>query len=201
MADFLSLIAGIPSLIADFKGSTSDPMLKKKKELNAALSDINNPLYQQLYGQYRAQNQQDLGRGLAEAQAQNRLATKMGRTPLFNPERGGESLFRNLTSGYQNAGVMASKQATENLQQQLANITGLSKNQASVNAQKLSGYQGVGDLLSSLTSGSSYKPTNFYQSQQQASQNTSLAELLKKLSGNQSTGISAPVTNPTYWNG
>jgi hypothetical protein len=176
MADFLSLISAVPQLTSLFSGSTTDPNKKQKKQVSAALSDTTNPLYQQLYKQYRQQGTEALGKGISEVQAQNRLATRMGRTPLLSQERGGETLFRQLMSGYQTAGNNAASQTTQNLQQQLANLEGLSSGQIASNKSKSRGYQGIADLLR----GKSLQAD----SGQSSNQSSTIEEFLKRIMGN-----------------
>lgn len=159
--DLLSLLGSIPSLISDFSGNTSAPYQKQQKEIadrqnqySQALTDVNNPLYQQLYGQYKQQNQTNMAQGIAEAQAQNRLNAGMGRVPLFNNERGSENIFRNLMQGYQNQGVQADQQTRQALQQGLqgnqmaqSQYGQISPYTIAANKQQNMGYQGIYDLL------------------------------------------------------
>lgn len=160
--DFLSLLTAIPSLMQDFGGGTSAPYLKQQKALadqqqqisQALTQGPSNPLYQQMYGQYKQQGQNQLGQGIAELQAQNRLNTNMGRTPLFNQERGGEQLFRNLMQGYQNVGTQADQQTRGNLMQaSQATNAGLgaygntSRFAQNANSAQLSGYNTIYNLL------------------------------------------------------
>ncbi len=147
MADFLSLLTAIPSLLSNFSGNTVDPYKKKKEELASAMGDTNNPLYKQLYGQYRQQGATNLGSGIAELQRQNRMNNKMGRTPLFDQERGGESLFRNLMSGYEGLGTQADTQTRQNLQGQFANYTGMTPTTAKVNEQQNLGFNNIAELI------------------------------------------------------
>lgn len=147
MSDFLSLITAVPGLISDWTGSTSDPYKKKKEQITSALGDTTNPLYQQLYGQYRQQGAQNLGAGLAEVQRQNRLSNRMGRTPLLSSDRGGEQMFRQLMQGYQGLGTQADQQTRQNLQGQLGNYTSMTPTTAKANSQKLDFFQGIQDLL------------------------------------------------------
>lgn len=159
--DFLSLLTAVPSIITAFGGGTSAPYKKqqenlaqKQAEYAAALADTNNPLYKQLYGQYKNEGAQNLSKGIAEVQAQNRLATKMGRTPLLSNERGGEALFRQLMSGYQGLGTIADQQ-TRSALTNAAGATGsalggynaISPFTQNANASQLTGYQGIYDLL------------------------------------------------------
>jgi hypothetical protein len=83
------------------------------KQYIAAGTDINNPLYQQIYGQQKEQGQQNLAESIAELTGQNRKLASMGRVPLFDPERGGEQLFRGVTSGYQDVQNKAAGDTTE----------------------------------------------------------------------------------------
>lgn len=162
MTDFLSLLTAIPSLIQDFGGGTSAPYNKQQQELagqqqqisQALLQGPNNPLYQQMYGQYKQQGQNQMAQGIAELQAQNRLNTSMGRTPLFNQERGGEQIFRNLMQGYQNLGTQADQQTRGNLMQAgqatnagLAGYNNISKYGQAANSAQLSGYNTIYNLL------------------------------------------------------
>lgn len=161
MADFLSLLTSIPGLMADFSGSTSDPYADQKKQLagrmaqiSAAQTDTSNPLYKQLYGQYQDQNRQSMAQTIAEAQAQNRMANRNGRTPLFDPSRGGETLFRSLMQGYQGQNQQADQQTRQALAGALGGTgsTGNFYNQitpgaARANSQQLAGYQGVSDIV------------------------------------------------------
>lgn len=160
--DFLSLLTAIPSLMQDFGGGTSAPYLKQQKQLADQQAQISqaltqgpsNPLYQQMYGQYKQQGQNQLGQGIAELQAQNRLNTNMGRTPLFNQERGGEQMFRNLMQGYQSVGTQADQQTRGNLMNaSQATNAGLgaygntSRFAQNANSEQLTGYNTIYNLL------------------------------------------------------
>ena len=161
MADFLSLLTAIPSLMSDFSGSTSDPYAKQKKQLadqmgqiSAAQGDVNNPLYKQLYGQYQDQNRQNLAQTVAELQGQNRQAIGNGRTPLFDPSRGGEQVFRALMQGQQTGSAQSAQQTQQALSSRLGgfNSTGnflsqITPGAAKANAQGLQGYQTISDMM------------------------------------------------------
>lgn len=160
MADFLSLISAIPSLMQAFGGS-SNPYGQQQKQLAdqqsqyaSALGNPSNPLYQQLYGQYQNQNRQNLGQSIAEAQAQNRANVALGRTPLIGGERGNETLFRNIMQGYQQGDVNATNETQKALQSALSGSSYAGKayqdatpGAARASAQQLSGFQGIQDLL------------------------------------------------------
>lgn len=161
MADFLSLLMGIPGLMADFSGSTSDPYRKQQEQIAAqqaqyaqAAGNPNNPLYQQTYSQYQQQNKNNLAQVLAEAQGQNRMNQQNGRTPLFGADRGGETLFRSLMQGYQGMGAQSDAQTRAALTgaagigQQAQNQYGyITPNTKAGNTAQLSGYQGIYNLL------------------------------------------------------
>jgi len=69
--------------------------------LLGAQTDINSPTYQNIYKQQKQQGQQNLSESVAELSRQNRVLTRMGRSPLLDNERGGENIFRNVIRGYQ----------------------------------------------------------------------------------------------------
>lgn len=176
--DFLSLLTQIPGMVSNFQGSSS-PYLKQQKELtdrqnqiSSALTDTNNPLYQQLYGQYKQQNQNNLAQVIAEAQGQNRMNSNMGRTPLFNQERGSENIFRTLAQNYQNQGVQADTQTRNALGQALSGASGaqgaygnLTPYANSVEAQKIQGFK---DIYGVLNNGAGSYQSPYQQPQQQA---------------------------------
>ena len=66
-----------------------------------AMGDMDNPLYKKIYGQKREAGQQNLSESIMELSRQNRKLQSLGRSPILDNERGGEMLFRNLMSGYQ----------------------------------------------------------------------------------------------------
>lgn len=72
-----------------------------------------NPLYQQVYNQENQSAKQDLATAIAEASRQNRKLSVLGRTPLFDPERGGEQMFRQTIQGYQGAQDQARARARQ----------------------------------------------------------------------------------------
>lgn len=172
MADFLSMLTSVPSLISDFSGGTSDPYQKQKNlaagqmaQISSALTDTSNPLYKQLYGQYQDQNRQNMAQVISEAQGQNRMNTAMGRTPLFDPSRGGETMFRSLMSGYQDLGTHSDQQTRQALAGALGsngstlnayNTAG--QGAARANTAQLSGYQGLSDILKNLGTNNNASP-------------------------------------------
>lgn len=176
MSDFFSALSAIPGLIADFSGSTSNPYGAQERQqganmsaASAALADTSNPLYKKLYGQYQDQNRQNIAQSIAELQGQNRMASSMGRTPLLDPNRGGETIFRNLMQGYQNSGTQSDAQTRAALQGALsgANTTGnfygaINGQAAKAGTAQLQGYQGIANILGQITgqNASPYAPQN-----------------------------------------
>lgn len=88
---------------------------KPAGNIASAMTDMNNPLYQQMYGQFQQQGQHNLAQTIAELSRQNRKLSMMGRTPLFDAERGGEQMFRGLTQNHQDIQDKASYQALTQL--------------------------------------------------------------------------------------
>lgn len=126
-------------------------------DLSSAQGNPGNPLYQQLYGQQKQKNINDLTEAANTLAGQNRNLTGMGRTPLFDAERGGEQMFRGLTQGYQNADVQAQNQTNDILQQRMNALRGAYGTQQAQN-----GYQvgqnnrflgGIGSLADILKKG------------------------------------------------
>lgn len=152
-----SLLQFIPGLMSNFKGQDIKPQQQSTGQLGQitnAMTNTANPLYQQLYGQNRQSMMQDLGQDTASLEGRNRSLSAMGRTPLFAPGRGGETAFRNMTQGYENAGQQA---ATQTMGQLAAagNMTGnLMNAQNNVSAlqtqnknSKLTGYENLAMAL------------------------------------------------------
>lgn len=91
-----------------------DQYMAPAQALANAMVDINSPEYQQLYNQQKQQGQQNLAEQIQQLSDVNRKLSMMGRTPLFDQQRGGEQLFRNLTKGYQDIQNNAADQ-TQNI--------------------------------------------------------------------------------------
>jgi len=87
----------------------------RQAQLAAAQTDTSNPIFQRLYGQEKAAGQEDLAATIAEISRQNRKLSVMGRKPLLDQERGGESVFRNLMLGQQDVGNQARNNAFNQL--------------------------------------------------------------------------------------
>lgn len=76
-----------------------------------AIGNTNNPQYQNIYNQQRQQGQDNLAQQIMQLSNANRKLSSLGRTPLFDPERGGEQLFRGMTQGYQDVQNQAANNA------------------------------------------------------------------------------------------
>jgi hypothetical protein len=110
MASVASAIPGVQ--FAQTMGKYNQPA----NQMAGALTDLNNPLYQQLYGQFKQQGQQNLAQNLMMMEGRNRSLGAMGRTPLFAPERNGEQVFRQTMMGNQDIQNQASQQALGQIQ-------------------------------------------------------------------------------------
>lgn len=98
-------------------------------QIASSMTNLNNPLYQQLYGQFKQQGQDNFAQQLQMMEGRNRSLAAMGRVPLFSPERNGEEQFRQMTMNNQNVQNTASQQALG----QLNNAYGAAANQAQAN--------------------------------------------------------------------
>lgn len=128
--------------------------------LGRAQYDTNDPLYQQTYEAERGAGMQDLAASIAEMARQNRKLSSMGRTPLFNPERGGETAFRGLTQGYQNVQDTARQRARQILaggQSALGNTfnaySTLTAGQDANKKKQAFGLGNIGDMIPLITKG------------------------------------------------
>lgn len=102
---YQSLAGALPFVgLPKKQGRYLEPM---QQSINALLNP-DDPRFQKLQKQNRQSQQFSLAQGLAEAQRQNRKASALGRTPLFDAERGGETRFRAMLQGYQDADMNAS---------------------------------------------------------------------------------------------
>lgn len=120
--------------------------LKPYQQTIDAIGNTQNPMYQQIYGQQKQQGQDNLAQEIAQLSGQNRRLSAMGRTPLFDQERGGEQLFRGLTQGYQDVQNQAANNTRSILGTQAqgyGNIAGqqnqIAANKAGINGNLLGG--------------------------------------------------------------
>lgn len=113
IGDILKYLAGAQYNVQGVNTAPQEAISGNINNLANAQIDENNPLFQQIYGQEKQAGQQDLAQSIAEAVAQNRKLSMLGRTPLFSPERGGETTFRALTQGYQSTQDQARQRARQ----------------------------------------------------------------------------------------
>lgn len=120
MADGVSsLLQFLPSFLSLMHGmnnSGQKATASHMASITNAMTNPNNPLYQQMYGQYRQQGQQALGENISEIAGQNRMLSHMGRTPLFDPSRQGEAAFRAQVAAGPQIGIQAGQQTQGALQ-------------------------------------------------------------------------------------
>lgn len=162
---FQSLLTGIPAIMQGFGmmgnqggNNTLNTLGKNSANISDALTNANNPLYTQLYGQEKQQNLQNLAAATSQMQGENRMQSAMGRTPLFAQGRGGEMAFRNLMGGYQNADLNAQNQTRASLMQALQGTNQgayLGAQQHNANAMQnngmLNSFSSIGQLLKSFS--------------------------------------------------
>lgn len=118
-----------------------DKYMQPAQRYANAMVDLNSPEYQGLYGQFRQQGQTNLAESIAELSRQNRKLSLLGRAPLLDTERGGETIFRNLHQGYQDIQNNASGQALGQLQNAYTAQSQLGA-QKQQNALSKAGFQG-----------------------------------------------------------
>lgn len=140
------------------------PLAKQQTELAKAQYDPNSALYQGIYNQEREQGNQNLSDTISELSRQNRKLQTLGRTPLLDAERGGESIFRNLVKGREDVGSTATRNTLARLQGAQNALQGaqnsysgiynsndvLSKAAYQNDLTKVGGYYSIGDVLKNL---------------------------------------------------
>jgi hypothetical protein len=122
-----SLLQFIPAFMSLMKGMDNSGQKQTAAQLsnvNNAMTNPNNPLYQQMYGQYKQQGQQALGDSISQMEGQNRMLSSMGRTPLFDPSRQGEQTFRAQAAAGPQIGIQAGQQTQQALQNAAASLGG-----------------------------------------------------------------------------
>lgn len=157
MADLLSYLMSMqPTAAQSFASAVPFYNLPKQQaqffqpyqNATNAMTDTNNPMYQNIYSQQKQQGQTNLAESIAEMVRQNRKQTQLGRTPLFNAERGGETLFRGVNKGYQDV----QNQAADNTQGILGNAANNLYKQGTMQAQLAQNKAGIkGNLAGALT--------------------------------------------------
>ncbi len=165
---------GIPESAGERMAASMLPMQHSLAGEIANLSRVqyqpNNQIFRDLYNEESGYGRRNLADAIAEIGRQNRMQNRLGRTPLLDRERGGESVFRNLMSGYQNVQQQAMGNARNRIGQGInglssalggynnviANATNIGKQQTDryrVNtAGKIGGYGSIADMLESIGS-------------------------------------------------
>lgn len=130
---YQSLAGALPFInLPQQQGRYMQPM---QQSVNALLNP-DDPRFKKLKKQNQQDQQFSLAQGLAEASRQNRKLSGMGRTPLFDPERGGEQMFRALTQGYQNADVNATNQTRQQFAQAIPYQQAIGQQQSQLASNK-----------------------------------------------------------------
>lgn len=117
-AGISSLLQFLPSFLSLMHGmnnSGQKATAAQMSNVTNAMTNPNNPLYQQMYGQYKQQGQQQLGENISQMEGQNRMLSSMGRTPLFDPQRQGEAAFRAQAAAGPQIGIQAGQQTQQAL--------------------------------------------------------------------------------------
>ncbi len=112
-AGISSLLQFLPSFLSLMHGMNNSGQKNTAAQMSNvtnAMTNPNNPLYQQMYGQYKQQGQQALGENISQMAGQNRMLSSMGRTPLFDPTRQGEAAFRAQAAAGPQIGIEAGQQ-------------------------------------------------------------------------------------------
>lgn len=123
--------------------------LKEQRNLLDALTNTNNPIFQETYKQQKELGQQNLAETIAELQRQNRKQSMLGRTPLFSPERGGETLFRGVTRGYQDIQNEAQGSARNLIANRLQGLQGIYPEEQQSNLMGAGMQSVIGEFLGS----------------------------------------------------
>lgn len=118
LGSLMQFIPGFMNLMKGMNNSGQKQTAAQLSNVTNAMGNPNNPLYQQLYGGFKQQGQQQLGQNITQMEGQNRNLSAMGRTPLFAPERNGEMAFRAQAAAGPQMGMMAQQQTQQALQNQ-----------------------------------------------------------------------------------
>jgi hypothetical protein len=154
------LVQAIPAILAGFKGKDTKKLRQtsgQMEQLADAQYNMDNPLFQRIYGQEQGAGQQDLASTISELSRQNRKLVTMGRTPLLDQERGGESIFRQLMMGQQDVGNRARQNTFSQLgrgQQAQAGVYDAQNDLVNTDweneLRKVGGYYSLGDALKGM---------------------------------------------------
>lgn len=200
-----SLLQFLPGFLQLMKGMNNTSQKNTTAQLsnvNNAMVNPNNPLYQQMYGQYKQQGQQQLGENISQIEGQNRSLAAMGRTPLFAPERQGEQTFRAQAAAGPQIGIQAGQQTQQALMNAAQGLYGAGR-AGGVNSQLLTSQYGpnTGGAANQSMMGLTQLGNMFGRQQQQPQQMQqppqNLAQALPWLS--QGQGLNAPGASQSAW--
>lgn len=141
ITSLLQFIPGFLQLMHGMNNSGQKQTAAQLRNVNDAMVNPNNLLYQQMYGQYQQQGKTQLGENISQMQGQNRMLSNMGRTPLFAPGREGEAAFRAQAALGPQIGVQAGQQTQAALQNAMRGLMGAGM-QGGVNEQLMKSQYG-----------------------------------------------------------
>lgn len=189
-----TLVQTIPAILTGFQGKST----KKQKgvadeigNLSRAQYDMNSPQFQDLYRQNQGAMQQDLASTIAEVSRQNRKLTTMGRRPLLDQERGGESIFRNLMGAQVGIGDRARGATFDQLNRGMSGLsTAYNAYDKTADAdwenklRRVGATYTIGDAMRGLGIGGPAEDYNdIVTARNSANQSQNMQQLLKKLMG------------------
>lgn len=121
--DFLSLIPTVASLYSAYKGSqptaaeqAQSQQLANEQYYQQQLADPNSTLMQGYTNANKDLLDRQFAGSINDLVNQNRRLTAMGRTPLFDPERGDQQILRAQNLGFQQNADTARQQAGTTIQ-------------------------------------------------------------------------------------
>lgn len=185
ITSLLQFIPGFLQLMHGMNNSGQKQTAAQLRNVNNAMVNPENPLYQQMYGQYKQLGQQQLGENISQMEGQNRSLAGMGRTPLFAPGRQGEAAFRAQAALGPQIGVQAQQSTQAALQNAMKGLT-MAGMKGGVNDQALlSQYGPKAAYGAANTSQYGLEGLGNFLNQRQSQQQTQLPWL-------QNSGVNAP---------
>lgn len=160
LGNMIDIGAALPAIIGGFKGRDTKNLRRlgnEQQDVANASYNMDSPLFQRIEGQNRDAMQQDLASTIAEISRQNRKLVSMGRTPLLDRERGGETVFRTLAQGREDIGRNSRNDTFRQLQGAsglLSNAYGNAQNLSDIDysntGDRVTAYAGLADILKTL---------------------------------------------------
>jgi hypothetical protein len=189
-----TLTQAIPAILTGFQGKSNKKQKGVADEIGAlsrASYDMDSPQFQNLYRQNQGAMQQDLSSTIAEISRQNRKLTTMGRRPLLDQERGGESIFRNLMTAQSGIGDRARGATFDQLNRGISGLsTAYGAYDKSADAdwenklRKVGSFYSMGDAMRGLGIGGQAEDYNdIVTARNSANQSQNMQMLLKQLMG------------------